>query len=92
VQPIGRLFHHKFGISLSNKLVKILHLEHSFAGAETWIFRKVDQRHLESFAMWCWRRMEKISWPDRVRNEEVLRRVREEGSILRTARGGRLIG
>jgi hypothetical protein len=22
--------------------------------------------------MWCWRRMEKISWTDHVRNEEVL--------------------
>jgi hypothetical protein len=29
---------------------------------------------LESFEieMWCWRRMEKIGWTDRVRNEEVL--------------------
>ena len=25
--------------------------------------------------MWCWRRMEKISWTDHVRNEEVLLRV-----------------
>jgi hypothetical protein len=28
--------------------------------------------------------MEKISWTDRVRNEEVLHRVKEEGNILRT--------
>jgi hypothetical protein len=28
--------------------------------------------------MWCWRRMEKISWTDRVKNEEVLHRVKEE--------------
>jgi hypothetical protein len=28
--------------------------------------------------------MEKISWPDRVRNEEVLHRVKEERNILRT--------
>jgi hypothetical protein len=32
--------------------------------------------------MWCWRRMEKISWTDRVRNEEVLHRVKEERNIL----------
>ena len=41
-------------------------------GAETWTLRKVDQKYLECFEMWCWRRMEKISWTDRVRNEEVL--------------------
>jgi hypothetical protein len=38
----------------------------------------VDQKHRKSFEMWCWRRMEKISWTDRVRNEEVLLRVKEQ--------------
>ena len=32
--------------------------------------------------MWCWRRMEKISWADHVRNEEVLLRVNEQRNIL----------
>jgi hypothetical protein len=32
----------------------------------------------------CWRRMEKISWTDRVRNEEVLHRVKEERNIVHT--------
>jgi len=35
------------------------------------LIRAADQKHLESFEMWCWRRMEKISWTDHVRNEEV---------------------
>ena len=39
-----------------------------FYGAETWALRAVDQKRLESFEMWCWRRMEKISWTDHVRN------------------------
>ena len=30
----------------------------------------------------CWRKMEKISWSDRVRNERVLRRVKEERNII----------
>jgi hypothetical protein len=34
--------------------------------------------------MWCWRRMERISWTDRVRKEEVLRTVKEERNILHT--------
>ena len=42
----------------------------------------VDQKHLEIFEMWCWRRTEKISWTDHVRNEEVLLRVREQRNIL----------
>jgi hypothetical protein len=49
---------------------------------ETWTLRAVDQKHLESFEMWCWRRMEKIIWTDQVRNEEVLLRVKEQRTIL----------
>jgi len=44
--------------------------------------RSVDQKYLESFKMWCWRRMEKISWTDHVRNEEVLLRVKKQRNIL----------
>jgi len=49
-------------------------------------FGTVDQKHLDSFEMWCWRRMEKISWTDRVRNEEVLLRVKEQRNILHEIR------
>ena len=52
-------------------------------GAETWTLRATDQKRLEGFEMWCWRRMEKISWTDHVRNEEVLLRVNEQRNILR---------
>jgi hypothetical protein len=45
------------------------------------MLRAVDQKHLESFEMWCWR-MEKISWTYHVRNEEVLLRVKEQRNIL----------
>ena len=54
----------------------------AFYGAGTWTLRAVDQKRLESFEMWCWRRMEKISWTDHVRNEEVLLRVKEQRNIL----------
>ena len=46
------------------------------------LLRATDQKHLESFEMWCWRSMEKISWTDHVRNEEVLLRVNEQRNIL----------
>jgi hypothetical protein len=55
-------------------------------GAETWTLRKLDQKYLESYEMWRWRRMEKISWTDRVNNEAVLHRVKEERNILYTIR------
>jgi hypothetical protein len=53
----------------------MLHLEHSIYGAETWTLRQIDHKYLESFEMWCWRRMEEINWTDCVENEEVLQNV-----------------
>jgi hypothetical protein len=37
---------------------------------------------LESFEMWCRRKMEKNIWTDRVRKEELLHRVKEDRNIL----------
>jgi hypothetical protein len=47
---------------------------------ETWKLRKVYQKYLEGFEMCYWKRMEKISWADRVKNDEV----KEERNILDT--------
>ena len=55
-------------------------------GAETLTLRVTDQKRLESFEMWRWRRMEKFSWTDHVRNEEVLLRVNEQRNILHEIR------
>jgi hypothetical protein len=60
-------------------------------GAETWTFWKVDQKYLESFEMCYWRRMEKISWTDRVRNKDVLVTVREKQNILHTIKGKKIV-
>jgi len=66
---------------LRKKLVKCYILSIALYGAETWPLRAVDQKHLENFEMWCWRRMEKLSWTDHVKNE-VLLRVKEQRNIL----------
>jgi hypothetical protein len=62
-------------VKLGKKLVKCYIWSVALYGAETGTFRAVDKKHLESFEMWCWRRTEKISWTDRVRNEEVHRGI-----------------
>jgi hypothetical protein len=46
----------------------------------------VNLPYKRGFEMWCWRRMEKISWTDHVRNEEVLLRVSEQRNILHEIR------
>jgi len=69
-------------LKLRTKIVKWYIWSIALYGAETWTLRVIDQKHLESFEMWCLRRMENISWTDRVRNEDVLLRVKEQRNIL----------
>jgi len=76
------LFTSTLELELRKKLVKCYIWSMALYGAETWTLRSVDQKHLESFEMPCWRRMEKISWTDHVRNEEVLLTVKEQRNIL----------
>ena len=76
------LFTSTLDLELRKKLVKCYIWSIALYGAESWTLRTVDQKHLESFKIWCWRRMEKISWTDHVRNEEVLLRVKEQRNIL----------
>ena len=73
-------------LNLRKKLLKCYICSIALYGAETWTFRAVDRKQLESFEMWCWRRMEKISWTDHVRNEEVLLPVNEQRNILHAIR------
>ena len=74
----------KLDLKLRNRLVKCYIWGTTLYRAETWTLREVDQKCLESFKIWCWRRMEKIIWTDCVRNAEVLQRVKEGGNILQT--------
>jgi len=60
-------------LNLRKKLVKCYIWNIYLYGAENWTLFKVDQIYVESFEMWCWRRME-ISWTDRVRNEDCYKR------------------
>jgi hypothetical protein len=63
------LFISKLGLNVRKKLIKCYIWGVAVCGAETGTLWKVDQKYLESFEMWCWRRMEKISPAERVTNE-----------------------
>jgi hypothetical protein len=80
------LFTSTLDLELRKKLVKCYVWSVALYGAETWMLRSVDQKHLERFEMRCWRRIKKISWTDHVRNEEVFLRVKEQRNILHEMR------
>ena len=52
---------------------------------------KSNRNYVEGFEIWCLERMETISWTDRVRNAEVLRRVKWELNVLHTRRQSKVL-
>ena len=83
------LFTSKSDLNLTKKLVKCYVWSMAPYGAETWT---TVQKRLKSFEMWCWRRMEKISWTDHVRKEEMLLRLKEQRNILHEIRKRKVTG
>ena len=72
----------KLNTELKKKLVRCYVWSIALYGSETWTLRKLKQKYLERFDMWCWRRMEKIKWSEKVTNEQVLERVGEKSTLL----------
>ncbi|KAJ4449717.1 hypothetical protein ANN_01121 [Periplaneta americana] len=54
--------------------------------SKTWTLRRNEENRLEALEMWIWRRMERVKWTDRIRNEAVLERVGEEKIMLKLIR------
>lgn len=53
-------------------------------GSETWTINKKEKDMLEALEMWCWRKMQRISWTDRRSNEDILRTIDEKRTLIDT--------
>ena len=53
-------------------------------GCETWTLKKDEIKQMEACEMWFWRRLLKIKSTDKISNEEVLRRVDEQRTLIDT--------
>ena len=71
-------------VNIRKKLAKRYIWNVALYGAEMWTLQKIDQKYLGDFEVWCWSWMAKISWTDRVKNVEIIHRVKEERNILHT--------
>jgi hypothetical protein len=73
-------FHREAGPKFKEETSEVLHLEHMVL--KRGHFGKQIRNTWKILKFWCWRRMEKISWTDRVRNHKVLHTVKENRNII----------
>ena len=71
---------------LKKKTIKAVVWSVALYGSETWTMRKNEIDRLRAFEMWILRRMENISWKDKVTNEQVLEIVKEKRTIIHVIR------
>jgi hypothetical protein len=52
-------------------------------GSETWTIGINEERVVNTFETWSWRRILKIKWTDRITYNEVCQRAKEERLLLK---------
>lgn len=69
-------------LDMRKRLIKSCIWSIALYGSETWTIGKVEERAINAFEVWCWRRMLRVKWTDRVTNEEVFQRAEEERCLM----------
>ena len=72
------------GLAIKKRLLKCYIWSVLTYGCESWTIRKTMQKRLEAAEMWFYRRILRISWTERMTNEEVLRKMGTERLLLDT--------
>ena len=44
-------------------------------GCESWTVKKAEHRRIDSFELWCWRRLLKVPWTARRSNQSILKEI-----------------
>ena len=61
--------------------VKVMVLPVVMYGCENWTIKKVKQKRIEAFNLWCWRRVLRVPWISRRSNQSVLKEINSECSL-----------
>ena len=64
-------------ITLSTKvrLVKAMVFPGVMYGCESWTVKKAECRRIDTFELWCWRRLLRVPWTARRSNQSILNEI-----------------
>ena len=50
-------------------------------GHESWTIKKAEQRRIDAFELWCWRRLLRVPWAARRSNQSILKEISPKYSL-----------
>ena len=50
-------------------------------GCESWTIKKAENRRIDVFEMWCWRRLFRVPWTARRSNQSILKEINSAYSL-----------
>ena len=56
-------------------LVKAIVFPVVMYGCESWTIRKAEQRRINAFELWCWRKLMRVPWTARRSNQSILKEI-----------------
>ena len=71
-------------VTTKKRLLKSLVFSIATYGSECWVLKTTDKKKINSFELWCYRRLLRIKWTDRKTNEYVLSKIGISERLLTT--------
>ena len=62
-------------------LVKAVFFPVVMYGCESWTVKKAEQRRIDAFELWCWRRILRVPWTARRSNKSILKEISPRCSL-----------
>ena len=62
-------------------LVKVMVFPVVIYGCESWTIKKTEHRRIDSFKLWCWKRLLRVPWTARRSNQPILKEISPEYSL-----------
>ena len=63
------------------RLVKAMVFPLVMYGCESWTIKKVERYRIDTFELWCWRRLLGVPWTARRSNQSILKEISPEYSL-----------
>ena len=65
----------KITLSTKVRIVKALVFPVVMYGCESWTVKKAEDRRIDAFELWCWRRLLRVPWTARRSNQSILKEI-----------------